>query len=150
MDMRIPAKRHPNIEKAGTVWRQSTVLKVWKVYALKNLHAHLCQTFETLTPPRHNVYVIHVCMCVCARCICHTRVCMCVRVRACVCCLVFTHADGVCVEANVSKINNYRPFLHARARSLSLSPAHTRPHTHTSVCVTTYTLQHLGFENGPP
>ena len=30
MDMRVPAQRHANVAKSGTVWRQSTVLKVWK------------------------------------------------------------------------------------------------------------------------
>jgi len=30
MDMRVPAQRHANVEKSGTIWRQSTVLKVWK------------------------------------------------------------------------------------------------------------------------
>ena len=30
MDMRIPAQRHTNIEKSGMLWRQSSVLKVWK------------------------------------------------------------------------------------------------------------------------
>jgi hypothetical protein len=29
-DFRIPARRHENVEKAGTIWRQSTLLRVWK------------------------------------------------------------------------------------------------------------------------
>lgn len=30
VDMRIPAQRHANVEKTGALWRQSTLLKVWK------------------------------------------------------------------------------------------------------------------------
>uniref|UniRef100_A0A7S4JIU6 PH domain-containing protein n=1 Tax=Guillardia theta TaxID=55529 RepID=A0A7S4JIU6_GUITH len=29
-DLRIPARQHSNVDKAGKVWRQSSILKIWK------------------------------------------------------------------------------------------------------------------------